>query len=362
MSWGTVLCVSEDYSRISVSTFIGPTKFYNRIAPNVSSPELPLKFPVPSDCPEYWKNFIGEYGPDFCVTYILERFGRLFMLIEWFVFGEMDKTESPDKFRCLPQIGLYPHEYVEFFWNSEKTKVIGTRIGGVYFDRRPSYDPSKFKIKALEPVKEAIKREKSCPLPKHFQDESRDDRFRQPDLEDLKSLVSTVRYDIRYSTTNNFMNEAIFSSGDRALMQRPAAEALIRAHKRLKTVGYGIIVYNAYQPWYLTKVFWTCTPDHLKDFIADPDNGAINNRGCAADVGLYFVSGEVVDMVCPFDEFSDRAFADYQGGTTLQRYNRYVLRTALEQEGFTAHGGKWWHFDFKEAHLYPVCNTETNLQ
>ena len=39
-------------------------------------------------------------------------------------------------------------------------------------------------------------------------------------------------------------------------MQRPAAEAVVRANQKLKQYGYGLLIHDAYRPWYVTKVFW----------------------------------------------------------------------------------------------------------
>ena len=56
----------------------------------------------------------------------------------------------------------------------------------------------------------------------------------------------------------------------RAFLQRPAAEALLSAHQSLKPFGYGLIVYDGYRPWYVTKMFYDATPDDLRHFVANP--------------------------------------------------------------------------------------------
>ena len=52
-------------------------------------------------------------------------------------------------------------------------------------------------------------------------------------------------------------------------------------------------------------------------------------------------------MVATYDETTDRAHPDYPG-TSLQRWRRDLLRTAME-EGFTVFEAEWWHFDYKIA-------------
>jgi D-alanyl-D-alanine dipeptidase len=76
---------------------------------------------------------------------------------------------------------------------------------------------------------------------------------------------------------------------------RPAAEALVRAHRALGRHGYGAMVYDAYRPWSVTWVFWEATPSNLHEFVADAAQGSRHNRGCAVELGLYeLVSGAFV--------------------------------------------------------------------
>jgi len=79
--------------------------------------------------------------------------------------------------------------------------------------------------------------------------------FRQADLVELTRLDSTIRLDIRYATTNNFLHRPVYAQ-PRAFLQRPAAEALGRVHHALRAKGYGLIVFDGCRPWSVTKIFW----------------------------------------------------------------------------------------------------------
>jgi D-alanyl-D-alanine dipeptidase len=143
----------------------------------------------------------------------------------------------------------------------------------------------------------------------------------------------------------------------RAFMQSPAAEALVRAHRELKKRGYGLLIHDAYRPWYVTKMFWDATPEDKHIFVADPKEGSKHNRGCAVDLTLYDLkTGAPVQMPSGYDEMSERAYADYKGGTAEQRERREILRRAMEKEGFTVYPQEWWHFDYKDWKEYPVMN------
>src|ERR1039458_9885944 len=65
--------------------------------------------------------------------------------------------------------------------------------------------------------------------------------FLKSDLVELVKLDPTIKLDIRYATTNNFLGTPLYTQA-RALLQRPAAEALLRAHRKLKAHGYGLII------------------------------------------------------------------------------------------------------------------------
>ena len=140
-------------------------------------------------------------------------------------------------------------------------------------------------------------------------------------------------------------------------MQRPAAEAVVRVHKKLAAQGYGLLIHDGYRPWYVTKMFWDATPEQQHMFVADPLQGSRHNRGCAVDLTLYDLkTGKAVEMVSGYDEFSDRSFADYLGGTSQQRWRRDLLRRAMELEGFAVYEAEWWHFDFHAWRQYPIQN------
>ena len=140
-------------------------------------------------------------------------------------------------------------------------------------------------------------------------------------------------------------------------MQRPAAEALIRAHRKLNAVGYGLLIYDAYRPWYVTKMFYDATPINQRIFVANPTNGSRHNRGCAVDLTLYDLeSGKIVEMVGGYDEFTDRSYPEYLGGTSRQRWHRDLLRKTMESEGFSVYKPEWWHFDYETWNSYPIMN------
>jgi zinc D-Ala-D-Ala dipeptidase len=180
--------------------------------------------------------------------------------------------------------------------------------------------------------------------------------FRAPELVELVVLDPSLRLDIRYATPGNFIGRAVYPQA-RAFLQRPAAEALVRAHRALAPQGYGLLIFDGYRPWSVTKLFWDLTPPAQRAYVADPREGSKHNRGCAVDLSLFTrADGREVEMPSAYDDLSERAHPDYTGGTAEQRRHRGVLRRAMEAEGFTVEPNEWWHFNYRDWKRYPILD------
>ena len=177
---------------------------------------------------------------------------------------------------------------------------------------------------------------------------------READLLELIKLDDTIKLDVRYATENNFMGKIVYPEA-RAFLQKPAADAVVRVHGKLKKQNLGLVIFDGYRPWRITKLFWeTVKPEHRK-FVADPKKGSKHNRGCAVDLSLYDLrTGKLLEMPSGFDEFTERASPDYKGGTQTERANRDLLRRMMEAEGFTVNKNEWWHFDYKDWEKYAI--------
>ena len=215
-----------------------------------------------------------------------------------------------------------------------------------------SAQEASFRITPLRPVEELRSGALKAQPPRE------QGTFREPELVELVKLDPTIKLDIRYATTNNFLGTPVYTQA-RAFLQRPAAEALVRVHRELRARGYGLIIHDGYRPWYVTKIFWDATPDDKKIFVANPAEGSKHNRGCAVDLSLYNLeSGKEVNMPSGYDEMTDRAYADYAGGTADERARRSLLRQAMESQGFKVNPTEWWHFDYKDWKQYPILNVK----
>jgi len=181
-------------------------------------------------------------------------------------------------------------------------------------------------------------------------------RFRAADLVELVRIEPSVRLDVRYATERNFVGRPVYRQA-RVFLQRPAAEAVARAHRGLAARGYGLLVFDGYRPWSVTRLFWQVTPPHLREFVADPRKGSRHNRGCAVDLTLFdLATGREVEMPTPYDDFTEKAAQDYAGATPAQAAHRAILREAMVKEGFLVYPSEWWHFDYKDWREYPILD------
>lgn len=302
---------------------------------------------LPPDAPEKWKGLIGEYGWDHNTLYIFERDQKLCALIEWTEIDVLNE-ESENVFAFPANGGMYHGEKLIFTRDASgrATQVVAANVT---FKRRKidGENGETFKIEPQHPLDRLRKLALEAKPPVEKGD------FLKPDLVDLAKFEG-VKFDIRYATENNFLSTKFYASA-KAYLQRPAAEALNRAHKKLAEHGYGLLIHDGYRPWFVTKMFRDATPVKFHNFVADPLKGSRHNRGCAVDLTLYHLkTGKPVQMPGGYDEFSDRSFADYPGGTSRQRWLRDLLRNAMESEGFTVYEEEWWHFDYKDWRKYPI--------
>src|ERR1051325_4680579 len=287
--------------------------------------------PKPSPALPEWRPLIGEYTSNNETVIVLEKDGKLYALVKG---GQMTEVPESAFFRA-------------------NVKVTYLKLNGTIYDRKPlGPEPgaTQLKVKPVRPVKTLLKEALAAQPPAETGD------FLPTDLVELRKLDPTIKLDIRYATKNNLF-DSVFYSQARAFLQRAPAEALVRVNRKLKARGYGLLVHDGYRPWYVTRVFWDATPQDKKIFVADPSKGSRHNRGAAVDLSLYDLkTGKPVEMVSTYDETTDRAYPNYPGGTSLQRWHRDLLRAAMESEGFTVYEAEWWHFDYKDWQKYRIGN------
>ncbi len=325
---------------------------------------------IPEAVSDHWNQLIGKYalqcGDHF---YVRENDGALEMLYNLYEGEDIEGEEiyfngadyliialkeiTENEYQ-LTDDNLFAADRIVFYRNEEGIGM-SCKVGKAFYNRslfggEPFNEKGGFRIDPVEPVGSL----KPSALKANPPIEEGD--FLKPNLVNLKELDASILLDIRYATENNFMGSKMYELA-RAYMQSPAAEALVRVSNKLKEYGLGLIVYDAYRPWYVTKLFWDATPDDMKNFVANPASGSRHNRGSAVDLGLYDLdTGKPLEMISGFDEFSERAYPDYPGGTTRKRFLRDLLIDEMKKECFTVYLYEWWHFDYYTWKNYGILN------
>ena len=304
----------------------------------------------PAPAPARWRPLLGEYVNEDLTIIILEKDGKLSALYNKSELAPMREI-SRNVFEFDASTKREGGRFV--FVRDARGRVNQFRVGAMIFKRKPlgpEEGATQLKVDPVRPVPTLIKEALEAQPPTETGD------FLPTELVELRKLDPTIKLDIRYATSNNLFG-TVFYSQPRAFMQRAPAEALVRINRKLRERGYGLLIHDGYRPWYVTKVFWDATPEDKKLFVADPSKGSRHNRGAAVDLSLFHLkTGKPVEMVATYDETTERAHPDYPGGTSLQRWHRELLRTAMEAEGFTVFEAEWWHFDYKDWQRYPIGN------
>jgi D-alanyl-D-alanine dipeptidase len=171
-------------------------------------------------------------------------------------------------------------------------------------------------------------------------------------LKDLRH----IDVDLRYTTSNNFLNRVLYQGIACAYLRVEAALALEEAGQWLAThrSGTRIRVLDALRPQRIQEQLYSefeNTPQAM--YLAHPERGSIHSFGMAVDVTLLDDRGHELDMGSAFDEMSlvshpDREAEHLAAGvlSSAQLVNRGWLRAAMRHAGFHGIHSEWWHFDF----------------
>ncbi|EEU04100.1 beta-lactamase family protein [Dictyostelium discoideum AX4] len=312
---------------------------------------LPLKSEITIQPPltEEFKDLIGFYSARDHMAIIFEENGHLNFNIEWLFNYKMkflsavQQGDTSIVHFLLSPTAMYNNEIISFHMKNGVPLFLS--LSGIKFkfqsmstqqqQQQPGVYPKDICSKALA---------ESFNTPFPFEDENA--RINH-NLVDLSSISPTLKFDIKYATTDNFTGIQLYKQA-KAFLNKDAAKCLLSAHNWLvENWNVGIIVFDSYRPWNIT---WTMAESVIPEFrglyVAPPTKGSVHNRGGALDISLYDLSnGKVIEMVGDFDEFSIRSHRSYFGGSELQRWYRKLLTIALINNNFRPNEHEWWHFD-----------------
>lgn len=175
---------------------------------------------------------------------------------------------------------------------------------------------------------------------------------------DIQSINSNIVLDIRYATTNNFIKEQLYPVAKCAL-RKEVAQKLSKVQKDLEEIGLGLKVFDCYRPLSVTKKMWEVLPDSR--YVANPARGSRHNRGAAVDVSLVDLkTGIELEMPTDYDDFSQKAWRDYDGNKPQVKKNSDLLASMMKKHGFEPLITEWWHFDAEGWEKFSILDVSLN--
>jgi len=174
---------------------------------------------------------------------------------------------------------------------------------------------------------------------------------------EVKRIVPTVVYDLKYATENNFTHRKLYKSGKQTFLRLPVVKALQNVQNELAKRNLGLKLFDAYRPYAVTKKMWDLI--HDERYVADPSKGSGHNRGLAVDLTIIDLKdGQELNMGTGFDNFTDTA---HHGFTSLPKdvlANRQLLKEIMENHGFKLLETEWWHYSWSNAEKFEILDLD----
>ena len=193
-----------------------------------------------------------------------------------------------------------------------------------------------------------------------------DSLIRKMGLVDISTLDKEILVELRYATTNNFMQQNIYGELRKAYFVPHFARKIAQAQQilRQRKPGYRLLIYDAARPQsaqHRMRQAVAGTP--YTAYVAEASRGGRHNFGVAVDLTIADKDGRPLDMGAPFDYFGREAWIGDGRNTTLQHFNAYIAqmqkqgiisaeaaanRTLLveimDAVGLRPYAKEWWHY------------------
>ena len=166
---------------------------------------------------------------------------------------------------------------------------------------------------------------------------------------------SEVILDLRYATTNNFVQTKLYEQA-LCFLHVDAEKALQRAIQQASYIGYYFRIFDAFRPHAAAQRMWEVFPN--PDYVADPQEGSHHTRGVAVDLTLIDRNGVDLDMGTPFDSFDLQSHHGSLISPSISQ-NRYRLMGIMHSSGWTSIATEWWHYQLPNAATYPLIRDLT---
>ena len=176
-------------------------------------------------------------------------------------------------------------------------------------------------------------------------------------LVNVQDSIPEILVDLKYSTTDNFMQQNVYGNLKRAYVQPDLIADLRKVQNYLKEKDSSLtlLIYDAVRPRSVQQIMWDIldmpTSEKTK-FVSNPKNGSVHNYGAALDITIAKTDGTALDMGAGYDDIRqiayprfEKAYLDSGMLSLAQIENRNLLREVMRVGGFTGIQTEWWHFN-----------------
>ncbi len=178
----------------------------------------------------------------------------------------------------------------------------------------------------------------------------------------VDEVVPGIRWDARYATWDNFTGKRVDGYvANRIVGSRALCSALQAARDRAGSLGFGLLLWDAYRPQRAVECFlrWSQQPEDgrtKRRHYPNIDRSEIiaqgyvaaksgHSRGSAIDLTLFdLATGTLVPMGGDHDLMDPLSHHGAEGITLVERRNRRLLCSIMVASGFRSFEREWWHY------------------
>lgn len=158
----------------------------------------------------------------------------------------------------------------------------------------------------------------------------------------LKKYSSDFVYDMKYATSDNFLNAKVYDCAE-CYLRLKTVKALVEANTKFMKMGYKVKLFDCYRPHDVQIKMWKIVPN--PNYVANPAKGSIHNKGGAIDITLVDLSGKELDMGTAFDYFGEKASHNFGNLSDEIKSNRKLLKNGMIASKFNSFDSEWWHYN-----------------
>jgi D-alanyl-D-alanine dipeptidase len=178
----------------------------------------------------------------------------------------------------------------------------------------------------------------------------------------VDEVVPGIRWDAKYATWDNFTGKPVDGYVvNRIVGTRALCAALSRARAEAASLGFGLLLWDAYRPQRAVDCFrrWATEPEDGRTKLRHYPNisraemfehGYVaaksgHSRGSTVDLTLYHLATcELARMGGDHDLMDAISHHGAKGVTQVEARNRQCLRSVMEACGFNSYACEWWHY------------------